>query len=482
MIDFLESKLSEFKTCFSRTASYKWFVIVIIGLLTRGDKLGVTSFVRSLSLKEKCYECLIHFFRSTAYCVNEIKEVWISIVGRSDKLFRMDGRVLLLGDGTKVAKEGKKMPGVQKQYQESENISKSPYIFGHMFGGLAAIIGNPGAYFAVPISMEIHQGISVIADWNESFSDRKKSHVVRMIENGYEAAQILGRSILCLDRYFLTVPSLKRLAELNAEVKLLDIITRAKSNCIAYEKPEPVTEKRRGRPRKRGNAVKLKTLFETRKEDFIKAKARMYGAEEEVSYLCLDLLWGVGLYRELRFVLVDCNRGKGIFVCTDTSLDPVKIIEGYSMRFGIECSFRELKQQIGAFCYHFWTSCLPKLNRFKKKDEAGNLAKVTDEKNRDTILATIDATERFVLFSCIAIGLTQMIALEKSLSENISKHRYLRTKARIKISEATVLEYMRKHLFRLLLLHPDSEITRIILPVMKPDSETQNAEFGEKAA
>ena len=482
MIDFLESTLSEFKKCFSRTATYKWFVIVILGLLTRTDQLGVTSFIRSLGLKEKCYEPLIHFFRSTAYCLNDIKKVWISIVGKYDKLFHLDGRVLLLGDGTKVAKEGKKMPGVQKFYQESENISKSPYIFGHMFGGLAAVIGTVNAYFAVPISMGIHQGLSAIAGWDESLSDRDKSHVVRMIENGYEAAQILGRAILCLDRYFLTVPSLKRLAELNAGTKLLEIITRAKNNCIAYEKPEPVTGKRRGRPRKRGNAVKLKTLFQTRKEDFIKAKARMYGSEEEVSYLCLDLLWGTGLYYELRFVLVDSKRGKGIFVSTDLSLDPVKIIEGYSIRFSIESTFRESKQQTGTYRYHFWTSCLPKLNRFKKKDEASNLEKVTDEKDKETILATVDATERFVLFSSIAIGLTQMIALDKKLSENISKHRYLRTKSRIKVSEATVLEYMRKNLFRLLMLHPQSELTKIILEVTKTDSEDESPESGENAA
>lgn len=482
MIDFLESKLSEFKTCFSRIASYHWFVVVTLGFLTRTDKLGVTSFIRSLSLKGKSYECLIHFFRSSAYRLEDLKKVWYSIVVKSGKLLLLDGRVMLLGDGTKASKEGKHMPGVQKHYQESENSSKAPYIFGHMFGGLAAVIGDFKAHFAVPISMDIHQGLSDCADWDHSLAYRKSSHVVRMIENGYEAAETLGTSILVLDRYFLTVPALVRLKELNEQKKLLDIITRAKSNCIAYEEPEPIQKKKRGRPRKRGNPVKLKDLFESRKDDFIKAKATMYGAEEEIAYLFIDLLWGIKLYTKLRFVLVDSNRGKGIFVCTDTELDPIKIIEGYSVRFSIECCFRELKQQIGAFGYHFWTSSLSKLNRFKKKGEAGNLALVKDERAKELIVSTIDATERFVMCSCIAIGLTQMIALDKNLSETISKSRYLRTEPRIKVSEATVLEYMRKHLFRLLLLKPGSEITRIILKHMKPDFGDEISESGDKAA
>jgi len=39
----------------------------------------------------------------------------------------------------------------------------------------------------------------------------------------------------------------------------------------------------------------------------------------------------------------------------------------YSYRFGIESCFRELKQQLGGFGYHFWTRAMPKLNHFKKK-------------------------------------------------------------------------------------------------------------------
>jgi len=42
---------------------------------------------------------------------------------------------------------------------------------------------------------------------------------------------------------------------------------------------------------------------------FIKADAWMYGKKESVEYLCPDLLWGIKLYRKLRFVLVKSARG-----------------------------------------------------------------------------------------------------------------------------------------------------------------------------
>ncbi|MNJ61555.1 hypothetical protein D3C77_573490 [compost metagenome] len=39
----IDELLSAFRSCFSRTATYKWFVVVIVGLMLRTDHLGVPS-------------------------------------------------------------------------------------------------------------------------------------------------------------------------------------------------------------------------------------------------------------------------------------------------------------------------------------------------------------------------------------------------------------------------------------------------------
>jgi len=49
MLKFIEERLSAFKTCFFRTAAYRWFVVIVIGLMTRTGFLGVTSIIRCLS-------------------------------------------------------------------------------------------------------------------------------------------------------------------------------------------------------------------------------------------------------------------------------------------------------------------------------------------------------------------------------------------------------------------------------------------------
>ncbi len=79
---------------------------------------------------------------------------------------------------------------------------------------------------------------------------------------------------------------------------------------------------------------------------------------------------GQKLYQQLRFVLVEMNGIQSILVSTSLELEPLSVIRLYSYRFRIECTFRELKQQTGAFCYHFWSKHMPKLSYYQKKEEA----------------------------------------------------------------------------------------------------------------
>jgi len=76
---------------------------------------------------------------------------------------------------------------------------------------------------------------------------------------------------------------------------------------------------------------------------------------------------GQKLYQMLRFVLVKYGNTQGIHVSTSLDLSLEAIIRLYSCRFRIEGCFRGFKQQLGGFCYHFWTRAMPKLNHYGKQ-------------------------------------------------------------------------------------------------------------------
>lgn len=431
--------------------------------MLRSDHLGVTSIIRDLSLNHRCYETLIHFFRSSAWSTESLRQAWLQIVRRSAPLLVVHGYVVLIGDGMKQAKEGRRMPGIKKLYQESENVSKGAYIFGHLFGAIGLLVGDSRKWFCLPLFMNLQDGVKTVLGWKTSASEGETpSHVVQMIEQGFEAAKGFGQALLLLDRYFLSVPALERLqaCHLASEARM-HLVTQAKSNAVAYERPS-AKKPGRGRPPKKGQTVKLKELFTTRAADFQTATVRLYGEEKTVQFLCLDLLWGQGLYLELRFVLVVYEGRYSILVSTDLTLPATDIIMLYGYRFKIESMFREMKQVTHAFGYHFWSKSMPKLNRFLKKEEAHPLEAVTNEPDRQCIQKTVEAIEGFVMCQCIAMGLLQLVALR--FSDRTPKHlfRYLRTPSHAVQSEATVAAYLRKSIFRMFTQNPHVSITQII--------------------
>ncbi len=97
-----------------------------------------------------------------------------------------------------------------------------------------------------------------------------------MVEDAYQATLAFGDCLLLPDRYFLTVPALEKLKTLNSSgTARMEIITKAKKSCTAYEKPGSRKPGRR-RPPKKGAAVHLKELFTTHKEQFQDAEYSQY--------------------------------------------------------------------------------------------------------------------------------------------------------------------------------------------------------------
>lgn len=462
MLKFMNEVLSAFRACFSRTAAFEWFVVTVIGLMVRSDHLGVTSIVRDLTLHPRCYESMIHFFRSSAWSLDSLRLSWLEVVRRTAPLLYVRGRVVLVGDGMKQAKEGRRMPGVKKLHQESENASKGEYIFGHLFGAIGILAGTPQKWFCLPLFLNLQDGVKAIFNWDQPSEARQTSHVVQMIDQAFAAAKAFGEALLLLDRYFLSIPALERLAEGNRSgAARMHIVTKAKMNAVAYERPA-AKKPGRGRPPKKGKMLKLAELFHTRAAEFQTATLTIYGKEETVQFQCLDLLWGQGWYQELRFVLVRQGDRLSILVSTDVTLEATEIISLYGYRFKIECTFREMKQVIGAFGYRFWSHSMPKLKRYLRKGEPHPLEQVTEEKDRQRIRLTLQAIEGFVMCSCIASGLVQLIALRFSGRVPALLFRYLRTPSKSIVSEATVTAYLRKSIFRLFAQNPHLSITKII--------------------
>ncbi len=129
MLTFMNEIFAAFRGCFSRTAAFSWFVTIVTGLMVRSDRLGITSVIRDLGLSPRLYETMLHFFRSTSWSLEHLRQTWYKVVQQNAPVYREQGYTILIGDGVKQSKEARFMPGVKKMFQESEDSSKPQYIY-----------------------------------------------------------------------------------------------------------------------------------------------------------------------------------------------------------------------------------------------------------------------------------------------------------------------------------------------------------------
>ena len=417
MLKLIDTILQRFQCCFKRKETFSWFVVIVLGMLVRTNLRGVSSIVGCLHLDSCHYESMIYFFRSSAFKLSDIKHQWLSVVQQHIQPVKIDGRSIVIGDHIKVGKEARYMPGVKKLHQDSENVGKEEYIFGHQFGMIGILAEGPTTQ-CVPLNIELHDGIDEINALNDDESEQttsettKETCIVKMIQMAGSYVNATSEKIIfLLDAYFPSAASFNAAEAINQEhpSKLITLIMRAKSNTVAFEKEPPKTEKRgKGRPRIYGEKIVFKNVFKNCLETFTTITINLYGKNETVQYLTMDLIWKP-IRRNVRFVLVKTDERMMILMCSDLTLDPKDIILAYSYRFKIEVSFKMLKHVIGSFSYHFWTKALPKLSRFKTKTD---LSAIKKPNKKEKILATIRAIEVFTFLSCIAMGILTIVSLK----------------------------------------------------------------------
>jgi len=143
-----------------RTRTFLWLAVCLAGMTVRRDLLGVTSIVRALGLAENSYDRILDFFHSPALDLKKLTQAWVRAVFQTHpRLLRINGRPVLVGDGIKVGKSGKKMPGVKLLHQESESNTKPEYIMGHSCQAVAVLAQALKSVFAIPLAGRIHEGV-----------------------------------------------------------------------------------------------------------------------------------------------------------------------------------------------------------------------------------------------------------------------------------------------------------------------------------
>ena len=387
----------ELRPACARTRTFLWMVACLVGMTIRTDLMGVTSLVRALGLLPTCYDRLLDFFHSPALDLNKLTRAWRDLVfGVHPGILRVNGKPVLVGDGIKIAKAGRKMPGVKKLHQTSESNTKPEYIFGHSCQAVAVLTQALATVFALPLACRIHEGVV--------FSNRDKRTLLDKMILLLDSLGMKEPFYFVADAYYATGKIVRGLLEQGNH-----LVTRVKRNSVAYlpaTPPSPDALRRRGRPRKYGKKIKVPSLLKNA-DTIEKATSPVYGEKNvTIRFTVADLLWRpVGIL--VRFVAVEHpRRGTILLMSTDLNLTPLDIIRIYGLRFKIEVSFKQSLRGIGAYAYHFWMAAMTPLRRV-----SGNqYLHCKSQAYRNAVRRKIAAYHRHIQLGLIAQGLLQILS------------------------------------------------------------------------
>ena len=389
------SVVEQLRPACSRFRTFLWMSACLAAMTVRGDLMGVTSLVRALGLKEACYERMLALFHSTALDLDALTQIWVVVIQKVQSgIVRINERMVIVGDGIKVAKSGKKMPAVKRLHQESEANTKPSYIMGHSCQAVAMLAGALGTIFAVPLAARIHEGVL--------FNNNDKRTLLDKMVLLINSLGLTAPFYFVADAYYATGKIVRGLLKTGSH-----LVSRVKKNAVAYEQPPKIEgTKPRGRPRKYGKKIKLRLMF-NEPESMQEVPSPVYGETKvTLRFYSRDLLWRpVGIL--IRFVaVIHPTRGMILLMSTDTNLAPVEIIRIYSLRFKIELSFKQALRVIGTYGYHFWMAAMTPIGRVSGNQHLHKKSQAY----RDAVRRKIGAYHCHIQLGIIAQGLLQYLS------------------------------------------------------------------------
>lgn len=342
--------LQHYRILFSQARSFHCFALLVLCMMGKLHTPCLSGLVSELGLAACFYHRFLRLIESLSGSPVALEKVHVE---QTVKKFSSDNGLFFIIDSMINAKEGRRMPGVSTLRQTSSSNSKKEFVMGHDVENIALLVGKDSESFAVPLLSYVRNGAV--------HSNRNTRTCLDNLCEKLARHPCLRGGTAIADCYYCSGLHARVLKE---ELDI-SIITSAKSNAVAFQKPVAQSIQVRGRPRKYGQKLLLRNIGAEREPDCSFA-SKANGVTH--AYECWEerLFWKS--YNEyVRFVRVRRDdKHEIVLVTNNDNLSVEKVVCLYACRWRIEEHFKDNKQHMEFGGYRFWTKACPRAKMGRK--------------------------------------------------------------------------------------------------------------------
>ena len=240
------TKETETVKAVSRKDTCRNIELMVPGQLFREEnRNGVADTVRALDLPGDMYENLVHVFCSDAINDDCCRAGLQNLLTECGYLAYRPGQAGLPADRRQIvpacdhriqAKEGRRIPGVSKLHQASENVNRSQTVTGLKYGAVGLLPGDSETGFVcAPVAVDIEYGFNGTVGWNCSDVTDESSNT-RAVRKACLVSDTVGRDAVCAaDSAFLSNGIINLVISHNNDSEhRFHVLTRASRNCSLF--------------------------------------------------------------------------------------------------------------------------------------------------------------------------------------------------------------------------------------------------------
>ena len=340
-------------------------------LFAKGRKT-ITSWLRAAGIHHG-YKAFYYFIGSLGHKTERIATELLKMMIQT--IDKKAPTVLMAIDDSPTPRYGPKVAGAGLHRNPTPRPDGRKFIYGHVWVTLSAIARHKTfGTMGLPMLAKLYVKANDIPNTGLSFKS-KTEQAVELAHWAYESCKGLGKKLwIVTDGGFTRASFLKPVINMGVVV-----ISRLRKDAVLYAELRPPRKRKRGRPRRYGERIKLAHQV-TQPDGWFKINAVLYGKEHVKKVKIFKALYKPAGCRVQVLIVRESKDSFRAFMCSDLTASAVEILEAVADRYAIEQNFSDIKEiegagqqqvrtfgsNIGAFHLNLWLHSLVELWAWNK--------------------------------------------------------------------------------------------------------------------